>query len=222
MAAVWRVKKEIRVRGCTRGVMRTSNTAVLFPSLRVLMLFSAVLTFGQITPSDDAYTLTTTPKRNYGGSGSLQLESGKATVFLRFDLSSIPSTYTSSNIAKATLKLYANSVTKPGNFNVNYVLGSWSEKTITAQKAPAIGTTIASGLTVTAGSKDSYISVDVTTALCAWLDRSQDNDGIALVANHPLKMDFASKEYDSASHSPELGIVFSRSSRKRHPDARAE
>jgi len=38
-----------------------------------------------------------------------------------------------------------NSVATGGTFNVDYVLGSWSEKSITANLEPAIGAAIASG-----------------------------------------------------------------------------
>jgi len=58
-------------------------------------------------------------------------------------LSSIPSGYTGSNIAKASLKLYVNAVTTAGSFNVDYVNGAWTEGTIDASNAPPPGATIA-------------------------------------------------------------------------------
>ena len=188
--------------------MRPSTSTRLFASLLLLMLFTAAAAFAQITPSDDTYTLTTAPSTNYGSNGALLLQSGKASVFVRFDLNSIPPGYTDADIAKATLKLYVTTVGTPGSFNVNYVVGSWSEMTVTAASEPAIGAAIASGVNVTAANKDQYILVDVTAALGAWLDGSQANDGIALVANSPLNVNFTSKENTGLSHSPELDIVF--------------
>ncbi|MGA8540156.1 MAG: DNRLRE domain-containing protein [Terriglobales bacterium] len=176
-------------------------------SLLILMSFAAVAA-AQVTPSDDTYTLTSAPATNYGSNGGLQLQSGKATVFVRFDLNSIPAGYTDADVAKATLKLYVNSVAAPGSFSVNYVLGPWSETTVTATLEPAIGTAIASGVNVATANKEGYILVDVTPALGAWLDGTQANDGIALVANSPLSVIFSSKENSVASHPPELDIVF--------------
>ena len=51
---------------------------------------------GQITPSDDSYTLTSTPTVNFGAKTLLEVESAGATTFVRFDLSGIPPTVTAS------------------------------------------------------------------------------------------------------------------------------
>ena len=99
--------------------------------------------FGQITPSGDAYTNTASPTINYGSAATLGVVSASQTSFIQFDLSSLPAGYTSANITKATLKLYVNAVTTAGSFNVDFVNGTWSEKTITANLSPALGTTIA-------------------------------------------------------------------------------
>ena len=50
--------------------------------------------------------------------------------------------------------------------------------------------------------------MDVTPALVAWLNKSQANDRLALVANSPLSATFDSKENTTQSHAPELDIVF--------------
>jgi len=92
--------------------------------------------YGQLTPSADAYTNTAASTTNYGANALLDVESGSQTTYIQFNLSSIPAGYASNNIAKATLKLYVNAVTTAGNFNVNYVNGSWSEATITAKSSP--------------------------------------------------------------------------------------
>jgi hypothetical protein len=71
-------------------------------------------------------------------------------------LSSIPAGYTSANIAKASLKLFASSITTAGNFNVNFVNGTWSEKTITSGLSPALGTTIAGNVPLTRSQQGTY------------------------------------------------------------------
>lgn len=189
--------------------MTTSKNARLFSSVLLLILLASVAASAQFTPTDDSYTSTLAGSTNFGASGVLDLQSGnKDTIFVRFDLSAIPPGYTGANVAQATLKLYVNSVPTGGTFNVDYVLGSWSEKTITANLEPAIGTTIASGVSLTTANKNDYVLINVTAALDAWLNGTQANDGLALVANSPLVASFTSKESTTTSHAPELDIVF--------------
>ena len=177
-------------------------------ALCLVVLFAAALSQAQITPSADAYTNTATSTTNFGSAVTLGVESSSQTTYIQFDLSSIPSSYTSASIAKATLKLYVSAVTKAGSFNVNYVNGTWSEMAITADLAPALGTTIVSSVPLTSAKKNDYVLIDVTPAVGAWLDGTQSNDGIALVANSPLNASFDSKENTTNSHPPELDIVF--------------
>jgi len=197
--------------------MRISRNARLWPSIFALMLVGAVGASAQITPSDDSYVSSAAPAQKFGNTITLNVVSPTQTSFVRFDLSPIPSGYTSANISKATLKLYVNAVNVAGSFNVNYVSGPWSEKTIAGNLQPTIGTTIASGISLTAASRSDYILVDVTPVVGAWLDGTQANYGIALVANSPLNASFDSKENTGASHSPELDIVFAATSGAQGP-----
>jgi hypothetical protein len=176
--------------------------AVLF----VLLLSTAV--DAQITPSDDSYVDTATPAVNYGTKTTLGVVSASQTIYITFDLSSIPSGYTGSSIAKASLKLYVNTVTTAGSLNVDYVNGAWTEKTITASNAPPPGTTIAASVPLAKAQAHDYVLIDVTAAVAAWLNGTQTNDGIALVANSPLSATFDSKESTTNSHPAELDIVF--------------
>jgi hypothetical protein len=174
----------------------------------MLVLFMAAVTYAQITPSDDAYVNSALPTTNYGAAVTLNLSSPADTAFIRFDLTAVPASYTGASIAKATLKLYVNSVTTAGSFNVDYVTGTWVEKTITNNLQPTIGTTIVAGVPLTTASKGKYVEVDITPAMVEWLNNAQPNDGIALVANSPLVATFDSKENTAASHAPEVDIVF--------------
>ncbi len=173
-----------------------------------LLLTMALLTgaSAQITPSQDAYTNTADPTTNYGAKTLLDVESASQNSYIQFDLSSIPAGYTGSSVAKATLKLYVNAV-KAGSFNVDYVNGTWTEATIDANNAPALGSTIAASVPLTTADKNQYILIDVTSAVQAWLNGTA-NDGIALVGNSPLNASFDSKESTSTSHAAELDIVF--------------
>ncbi|MBI3477534.1 MAG: DNRLRE domain-containing protein [Acidobacteria bacterium] len=183
---------------------------------RILCALATVVAFGltalaQITPSQDAYTNTATPTTNFGAKTLLDVQSASQNTYIQFDLSSIPSGYTGSNIAKATLKLYVNTVPAAGSFNVDFVNGTWDEKTITANILPALGTTIAASIPLSSTNVKDYVLIDVTPALQAWLNGTQPNDGIALVANGSLNATFDSKEATTQSHPPELDVVFASS-----------
>ena len=180
-----------------------SHLLVLLLSLGCLLSGA----YGQLTPSADSYTNTADPTVNFGAKTLLDVQSASQTAYIRFDLSSIPADYSSANITKATLKLYVNSVTTAGSFNVDYVNGTWTENTLTANLAPALGTTIAASVPLTVADKNQYILIDITAAVQAWLSGTT-NDGIALVGNSPVNATFDSKESTSTSHAAELVIVF--------------
>ena len=185
---------------------------LLFAVMLLIMTVSVwTSAFAQNTPSQDSYTNTATSTTNFGTAVTLGVVNSATSIqnaYIQFDLSSVPAGYTSNNVAKATLKLYVASVAKAGTFNIDFVNGAWTEKTITESLAPALGTTIASGVSLTSANVNDYVLIDVTTAVGEWLNGSQANDGIALVANSPLSATFDSKENTAQSHPAELDIVF--------------
>jgi len=187
------------------------NRALFALLLLIVTLGMWTSASAQITPHQDSYTNTATATTNYGTAGTLGVASSAGsiqTTYIQFDLSSVPAGYTSANIAKATLKLFVNSVATAGSFNVDYVNGAWSEKTITSSLSPALGNTIASSVPLTTANANNYITIDVTAAVGEWLSGSEPNDGIALVANSGLSATFDSKENTTQSHPAELDIVF--------------
>ncbi|MGA3107313.1 MAG: DNRLRE domain-containing protein [Terriglobales bacterium] len=187
--------------------MKNMKTQTRFASLLSLLLLACTAAFGQLTPSGDSFTSTAAPTKNFGSATTLGVESSE-TTFIQFNLASIPAGYTGADITQATLKLYVNTVTTAGSFNVDYVNGAWTESTITADKAPALGTTIVASVPLVTTDKNQYILINVTEAVQAWLNGSQANDGIALVGNSPVSATFDSKETTSTSHPAELDIVF--------------
>src|SRR5580692_2426487 len=183
-----------------------SRKLQLLPALVLfLSLFSGLTVHAQITPSADTYTNTATPTTKYGSATLLDVDGASQITYIQFNLASIPS---GASVSQATLKLYVNAVTTAGSFNVDYVNGSWSEGTITYNLAPALGTTLASNVAITTADKNQYILINITPALQAWLNGSQANDGIALVANGTFDASFDSKESKTTSHPPELDVVF--------------
>jgi hypothetical protein len=110
--------------------VKTWFTLVLFSTLGLL-----TSAYAQLTPSADAYTNTATPTVNFGAKPLLDVQSASQTAYIHFDLSAIPVGYTSADIAKATLKLYVNSVTTAGSLNVDFVNGAWAESAMSTTAA---------------------------------------------------------------------------------------
>jgi YVTN family beta-propeller protein len=199
------VRRDLRRRNQENNVKNLKTQLAILLLSALSLLTSA---YGQLTPSADSYTNTASPATNFGTAGTLNVESASQTAYIQFDLSAIPSGYTGANIAQASLKLYVNAVATAGSFNVNFVDGAWTESTLNANLLPAMGTTIASNVALTKKNVHDYIVIDITPALAAWLNGTQANDGIALVANSPLSCSFDSKENTGTSHSAELDVVF--------------
>ena len=186
--------------------MKNSKSRSLLVLALLLTCGSLTTAYGQITPTGDAYTNSVDPTTNYGAKTLLDVDGASQITYIQFNLASIPS---GASVSKATLKLYVNGVTTAGSLNVDYVNGAWSEGTITYNNAPALGSTIVASVSVPAADKNQYILIDITPAVVAWLNGSQANDGIALVANGSFNATFDSKENTTTSHSAELDIVFS-------------
>jgi hypothetical protein len=204
---IWNQGSILAKKHLERAMKKRNLKAQLAVLLFASLCFSTS-THAQLTPSGDAYTNTADPTTNYGSKTLLDVQSAAQTTYIQFDLSAIPSGYTGANIAKASLKLYVNAVTKAGSFNVDYINGPWSEGTIDASNAPALGTTIAASVPLVSATKNQYILIDITSAVQAWLNGTEPNNGIALVGNSPLNATFDSKESTTTSHAAELDIVF--------------
>jgi len=189
--------------------MKNLTAQLRYVSLLSLVLLAwmatATTASAQITPLGDSYTNTADPTTNYGAATTLAVDGASEATYIQFNLASIPAT---ASVSQATLKLYVNTVTTAGSFNVNYVNGTWAENKIDASNAPSLGSTIASGVSITTTDKNQYILINVTSAVQAWLTGSEANDGIALVANSTFNATFDSKENTTTSHPAELDIAF--------------
>src|SRR5580692_9099967 len=188
-----------------RAVMSMFAARPRLVSLLSLLVFLSTAAYAQITPLGDAYTNTADPTTNYGAKTLLDVDGATQTTYIQFNLASIPAT---ASVSQATLKLYVNSVVTAGSFNVDYVNGAWSEGTIDSSNAPPLGAAIASNVSVTTADKNQYILVNVTSAVQAWLNGSEANNGLALVANSTFNATFDSKENTTTSHPAELDIAF--------------
>lgn len=170
----------------------------------MMLLFSNAYANGTLT--DDAYTQSSTPNQNFGANANLRVASG-ITSHLKFDLSSLPSGTSGNEIAKVTLKLWVNTVTTSGSFDVRRIIGVWNEATVTSNTAPSLGGVEVIGVILTAQDVDSFVTIDLTPLVKDWLDGVLPNNGLALVANAVnTNVRFDSKENGQTSHEPELQI----------------
>jgi hypothetical protein len=93
-------------------------------ALLVLSAAAAHATDGVVV--GDTYVNSAHPAVNYGGLSNLYVNSN-GTTMIQFDLSSLPTGTTASQIGSATLKLYVNRVNTSGVVSVQPVTGSWNE-----------------------------------------------------------------------------------------------
>ena len=191
----------------------------------VLMLVAAGAPFAlaQIPVTDDTFTSTAAPAKNYGGAIAIVLQSPTApgslanpsqpsgyvaNAYLRFDLAgSLPSGLAASNVSKATLRLYVDAIVSPGTFDVYLANGPWSESTLTVNTPPPpLGALVTSGIHVTTVLK--YIDVDVTSAVQAWLNGTANN-GLVLVPSTGSNIfaAFDSKENPLTSQATQLNVI---------------
>src|SRR5678816_850257 len=177
----------------------------------LLVVCLSGVTMAQSVLSDDAHT-SNLPKdldTNFGTIPSLTV-SATNTTYLKFKLSPVlPPDTQASHVAKATLKLYVGTVSVPGTIDVVQLADNWSEKTMTARTAPALGDLVVTGVNIDVNKKGQYLLVDVTSAVRDWLN-SSTNNGLALVAGTGTAVTFDSKENSQTSHEPELIVTLNR------------
>ena len=173
--------------------------------LVLLVVLPGALAFGQAVVTDDANTSSLYPTTNFGGSIALLVGSGSNT-YVKFSTANLGPGVTGSNVSKATLILFTDYVLTSGTMDVYQVNGSWSEGKITYNNAPALGTKLASAVSVTS---PGYLSLDLTSTVQAWLNGTLANNGIALVpsSGSAISVSFDSKENILTSHTAQLSVV---------------
>jgi len=185
--------------------MKNPTMQLRLTSLLSLILLACTAAFGQITPLGDTYTNSADPTTNYGAQKTLDVDAAKEITYIQFNLASVP---TGASISQATLKLYVNTVTTAGAFELYAVNGAWTESALTYSIAPALGSVIDSNVPITTADKNQYILIPMTSTVQGWLTTPSSNNGIALVAVGSFNATFDSKETTTTSHPPELDVVF--------------
>jgi hypothetical protein len=154
------------------------------------------------TVAGDAYVNSASPATNYGGLSNLYVGNG-GTALIQFNLSSLPSGTTASQIGKATLKIYVNRINTSGAVSVQPVTSAWSESSVTFNTIPTLGSAIA---TFTPTASQQFVVIDVTSLVQSWVTTPSSNYGIAL-STSTANIVLDSKENDETSHVAHLDIT---------------
>ncbi len=122
---------------------------------------------------------------------------------ISFNLSSLPSSVTSSQVTQATVTFYINQLNTSGLITLSALKHPFNEANINAYSLPSYTTTIAS---FTPSASDSFITVDITPLVQSWISNPSANNGFALTTNS-ASVSFDSKENTTTSHSAVLNIL---------------
>ena len=188
----------------------------------LLLTLLSSMAAAQLPVAEDTFVAsgTTTPS---GTNTNLQVIASPINAALvKFDLSGLPAGTTGSQITKATVKLYVNTVSLSGNLDVCRVTSGWTEAgTVFTSKPTLSATPLATAVPVSTASR--YIVVDITTAVQGWVTTPASNVGIALLPSSAtpcngstygapstsINVKFDAKENISASHDAGLNVVLS-------------
>ena len=135
------------------------------------------------------------------------MQSG-STSYIQFDLSGVPA---SATLSKATLRLYVDSYSQSGKFDVYEIDNPWSEHSVNFSNAPSPGASATGGspVSVSKSSLNQFELVDITPLVQRWLSGSVPNHGIALaLVGTTGSFGFDSKESQFTSHEPELELAY--------------
>ncbi len=158
----------------------------------------------QVLLNADAQINSAAPTTNYGAATSLTVNSTNS-VLLRYDLTDIlPTGVTSSQVAKARLIIFPNSVTTKGPFSVYALTGSFGEGTVTYATKPGIAASAAGTATIS-GAYDP-IQIQMTSTVQGWIANPSTNHGLEILATGTTNFAIDSKENTGTSHPAILQI----------------
>jgi hypothetical protein len=141
--------------------------------------------------------LGATPTINVGGPSNFQ-------GLVQFDLSTLPGGTTASQVSNATLQLFVSRIGTPGSIDIFAANAPWTEATITGTGFPGPGTVVASSVPVSIAY--SYIVLDVTAQVKAWLNGATNNGFLIVADPSNTLVYFDTKESQSTSHPAVLEV----------------
>jgi hypothetical protein len=190
------VKRGLRNRG---GLRAAAYTLLAFAAVCAVTSTHAQ----QATLTADAHVSSARPTVNAGTLSNLDA-GGEYTALVQFDLTTLPPGTTAAQITRATLRLYCNRADTPGVITLQTVGGAWTELGLTYTTLPALGAVLQ---TAQVGAAGTYVTLDVTSAVQAWVSGATANFGLAIAGSGTTQVQFDSKENDQTGHAPELDIA---------------
>ena len=179
-----------------------------FAMARLLPVFLAAMFFcpsahaTNVALTGDAHVSMTRSTTNFGTLSNLYVGNGN-TALLQFDLSTLPTGLTSTQISHATLTVFVNRVNTGGTVNLSPVTSPWSESAVTYATIPTIGASVNGFPAAIAGQ---YVTLDVTTLVQGWVTTPATNFGLALTSTAANVL-LDSKENDETGHAASLDIT---------------
>ena len=155
---------------------------------------------------------------NFGAGMDLRVFKGNGRIgrtFLKFSLDTLPPGTAASDVTHARLRLWVNSnSTAAGSITLHPVTTHWDEYTLKDKATGDLTLGEPKLCELPVESMNSFISIDVTNWVKAWLDGTLVNEGIAIepsATTEFLDLSFDSKESDRTSHEARLEISLSKS-----------
>ncbi|MGB8170173.1 MAG: DNRLRE domain-containing protein, partial [Chthoniobacteraceae bacterium] len=159
-----------------------------------------------IPASDDA--TTTTGDKTPGPTAVTVQVGGKNRGWVQFDLGQLPAGTTGAQVAKAIFRLYPSVLTKDSAFTVSLANGAWTEGLLVDSNAPVVGPPELVAVPLPKAAKGSFVNLEVTAIVQAWLNTPGSNHGFVLSGEATSAViGFDSKENAAAGHYPQLDIT---------------
>src|SRR5437899_1778376 len=187
----------------------------------LLLTLLSSMAWAQLPVAEDTFVASGTTTTSGTNTNLQVIASPINAALVKFDLSGVPAGTTGSQVTKATVKFYVNTVSLSGSLDVCQVTSPWTEAATVFTSKPSLSATpLATAVPVSTASK--YIVVDITTAVKAWQNGTANN-GIALLPSSAtpcnsstygapstsINVKLDSKENISASHDAGLNVVLS-------------
>jgi hypothetical protein len=167
------------------------------------LLFTAIGSAQQLPVIADTELSSLSPTKNFGASSTLTVDSAHS-VLLSFDLANLlPPGVTASQVNRARLILFPDSVTTNGSFKVVDVNSSWSEATVTYSTRPALSS---GSMTASVTAAFTYVEVPLLSLVQTWIATPSSNHGIELQGVGSTSFILDSKENTATSHAAVLQV----------------
>lgn len=181
-----------------------TNWAAKVAPLMMFLVLASLTVLAQAPPSSDTFAVASSPRRNYGSWPLLAVQQG-TNSYLQFNLASLPA---NAPVSKATLRLFVDSLSRPGSFDVFEIDSAWSEGSLTYNNAPPLGSSATGGHSIAVSGSNQFVLIDITPLVQQWVSGSLPNNGVALsLTSSGGSFSFDSKESTYTSHQPELEIT---------------